>query len=374
NFFVLARRHGRRGWLAWHLLFSLRRLQLARTLAERLSILRGLLDGARGKLGANPRYRRTVGEKPASGEAASISPPVSPPASEMARRTFAMVLTHNAPLALRRCLQAIEAQSVRPAAVLVIDNGSLPPVDLRRRHAGFADVTVVRTEDNLGPAGGWALGFDEFLRSGAQLAWVLDDDILPDPDCLEVLLGAASTDPDRAFCFPRSIQPDGSVGEWGSWCGFLVARAIVAECGVPRADLFWWAEDNEYTHWRIPKAGYPRRLVDGAVVQHDAIRQNGAVPTWKYYYEARNMLYLHLHLMRRVGWYPRNVTKLLARALLREKGRRVRSLVAVVRGLHDGARGRLGIRYTVTPLHERVPAPGSPATGGLRPRQRDLSP
>ena len=61
---------------------------------------------------------------------------------------------------------------------------------------------------------------------------------------------------------------------------------------------------------------------DGAVVQHDAVRQGARVPMWKYYYEARNMLYLHLHVMHRVGWYPRNVTKLVGRALLRERGRR----------------------------------------------------
>ena len=34
------------------------------------------------------------------------------------------------------------------------------------------------------------------------------------------------------------------------------------------------------------------------------------------------MLYLHLHVMHRVGWYPRNMTKLVARAVVRERGRR----------------------------------------------------
>jgi GT2 family glycosyltransferase len=117
--------------------------------------------------------------------------------------------------------------------------------------------------------------------------------------------------------------------------------------------LFWWAEDNEYCHWRIPQAGYPRRLVEGAVVQHDAVRQGARVPLWKYYYEARNMLYLHLHVMHRVGWYPKNVTKLVGRALLRERGRRVACLRTIVLGLRDGAMGRLGIRYPVEPMAEQ---------------------
>ena len=123
---------------------------------------------------------------------------------------------------------------------------------------------------------------------------------------------------------------------------------------MPMAELFWWAEDNEYCLWRIPQAGFERRIVDGAVVQHDAIRQGGGVPTWKYYYEARNMLYLHLHVMHRLGWYPRNVTKLVGRALLRERGRRRASLAAMAKGLVDGARGRLGIRFPVDPMREHT--------------------
>ena len=359
NFFALARRHGYRSWLAWHLLYSVRRVQKASTWAERRAIVHGLLDGVRGRLGAHPRHLRRLGERPAvehdpTGVAAPEPAVPADTPGVLAGRTVAMVLTHNAPLALGRCLEAIAAQTTPPAEILVVDNASSPAVDGGRPRRRSIPVTVVRSETNLGPAGGWAVAFETFLTMPRDLAWVLDDDIVPDPDCLERLLEAAAPDPAQAFCFPRSVQPDGSVGEWGSWCGFVVSRQIVAEVGVPRADLFWWAEDNEYTHWRIPKAGHPRRLVDGAVVQHDAVRQVGPVPTWKYYYEARNMLFLHLHLMRRLGWYPRNVTKLLARAVVREKGRRGPVLLAVARGLVDGARGRLGIRFPVEPMRERA--------------------
>jgi GT2 family glycosyltransferase len=62
NSFALARRHGRRSWMAWHLAYSGRHLQKARSGAERSAILHGLWDGARGRLGENPRYRREVGE------------------------------------------------------------------------------------------------------------------------------------------------------------------------------------------------------------------------------------------------------------------------------------------------------------------------
>jgi hypothetical protein len=275
-----------------------------------------------------------------------------PTEEELGPRVVALVLSHNAPRALDRCLDAIAAQTVRPGSVIVVDNASEPA--LRLSAVGSLPVSVVRSDTNLGPAGGWAIAFEELLAGSDEFAWVLDDDIVPDPECLEALLGEARQDPKSAFCFPRSVQPDGSVGEWGSWCGFVVSHHIVEQVGVPRAELFWWAEDNEYCHWRIPQAGYERRLVDGAVVQHDAVRQGARVPLWKYYYEARNMLYLHLHVMHRVGWYPRNVTKLVARALLRERGRRLACLRTILLGLSDGAMGRLGMRFPVEPMQEQL--------------------
>jgi hypothetical protein len=90
-----------------------------------------------------------------------------------------------------------------------------------------------------------------------------------------------------------------------------------------------------------------------AVVRHDAIRQRAHVPDWKYYYETRNMIYLHLHVMRRLGWFPRNFTRLMGRALLREKHRYRRRFSAIARGIFDGLFGRLGIRYPVVPMRER---------------------
>jgi GT2 family glycosyltransferase len=375
NFFTLARRHGRRSWYAWHVLYSIRRLQLAPSRAERLATVRGLMDGIRGRLGVEPRYRREIGEKAVAPVGPEPEPELVagaaraekaiqgvhaadetgslPTEQEMGQSVVALVLSHNAPQALARCLEAITAQTVRPGAIIVVDNASEPPVRIPAVES--RPVSVVRSDTNLGPAGGWALAFEELLAGSDDFAWVLDDDIVPDPESLEALLGDAREDPKSAFCFPRSVQPDGTVGEWGSWCGFLISRHIVEQVGVPRAELFWWAEDNEYCHWRIPQAGYARRIVDGAVVQHDAVRQGARVPLWKYYYEARNMLYLHLHVMHRVGWYPRNVTKLVARALLRERGRRLACLRTILLGLSDGAMGRLGMRFPVEPMHEQTP-------------------
>jgi rhamnopyranosyl-N-acetylglucosaminyl-diphospho-decaprenol beta-1,3/1,4-galactofuranosyltransferase len=265
----------------------------------------------------------------------------------------ALVLTHNAPQALARCLTAIGEQVLSPVEVVIVDNESEPPVEVDSLPSLPCPVRVLRSEENLGPAGGWAIALKDFLGGDARLAWIMDDDIVPEPKCLQTLWDAVSDRPRSAFAIPVSIQPDGMVGRWGSWCGFLIAREVVAEVGLPRGELFWWAEDTEYCHWRLPRAGYPLRFIEEAVVHHDAIRQDGDMPTWKYYYEARNMLYLHLHIMHKVGRYPKNMTRLVGRALLRQQQGQLECIAAIGRGLVDGAFGRLGIRYPTVPLRER---------------------
>jgi hypothetical protein len=62
NSVELARRHGRPDWYAWQVAYTVRHLQLARSGAERSAILRGLADGARGRLGRHPAYGRRTGE------------------------------------------------------------------------------------------------------------------------------------------------------------------------------------------------------------------------------------------------------------------------------------------------------------------------
>lgn len=62
NFCTLARRHGDVSWLAWHLVLSARRIQLARDRRARRAVLAGLWAGLRGRVGRDERYVRDVGE------------------------------------------------------------------------------------------------------------------------------------------------------------------------------------------------------------------------------------------------------------------------------------------------------------------------
>jgi hypothetical protein len=62
NQFELSRRYGNGRWLLWHLLYSARRWQLARSARERRAILHGMLHGVARRGGRDQRYVRTRGE------------------------------------------------------------------------------------------------------------------------------------------------------------------------------------------------------------------------------------------------------------------------------------------------------------------------
>lgn len=62
NFLELRRRWGRPTWTGWHLLKSLRRLQLAPSRQHRVAVLEGLRDGFLGRLGKHQGYQRKQGE------------------------------------------------------------------------------------------------------------------------------------------------------------------------------------------------------------------------------------------------------------------------------------------------------------------------
>ncbi len=265
------------------------------------------------------------------------------------RQVLAVILTFNAPDALVVCVEAIRAQSRPPEAILVIDNASSPPPTEALAAAGLGEgLTVLRQADNSGPAGGYAVGLAQFAASAFDVAWVMDDDCVPRRDCLELLMAESSRTDGPAWLFPEWHEPDGKVTRWPAWCGFILDRSIVEEVGVPMAELFWWAEDTEYLWWRIPQAGHPVRYHSGAVVQHTLARRHG-IPTWKYYYEARNSVFFHLRIKHSMRRLPRKLVLLCGRALFREHDRRAARLLLIGRGVGDGLRGRLGKRVPVDP-------------------------
>ena len=267
--------------------------------------------------------------------------------------TLAIVLTYNSPADLEKCVAAIGAQTLPPSALLVVDNASSPPASVPSVVSGIP-VFLVREAQNAGPAGGHATGLQWFAQSDHDSAWVLDDDMIPEPDCLAELhevVFAGDQAPGKCLAFPAIVETGNVDPVWyPSWCGVLIPAEAVATGGVPRSDFFWWAEDTEYLQWRLPRNGFPGRNVRAAKMSHLRTRASAGRPAWKVYYETRNSVYYRLHIQginrRSCTRLAKTASRLLMQILFREPDK-LSKIRLFARGLVDGVRGRLGITVPV---------------------------
>jgi GT2 family glycosyltransferase len=77
--------------------------------------------------------------------------------------------------------------------IIIVDNGSSccaseALIEFQASHPEI--VSVVRLATNAGSAGGFATGIKFAMESEAELIWLLDDDTVPEPGALEVLIEA----------------------------------------------------------------------------------------------------------------------------------------------------------------------------------------
>lgn len=289
-------------------------------------------------------------------------------------RTRAIVLTHRRPvLAAGLTRQLVEREGFDPAHVTVVVNGE----------GGLADpqlaarVRVVRLEQNTGPAGGFAAGMAAaFSEPAVEWAYLCEDDVglfpLPWPRVRRILSGLALR-PDRAeigavvaygrrfagnrghtenVVPPQQAHPGFSGVDVAAWGATLVARAVVEAGVLPDPRLFFGYEDFDF-FLRMRKAGF-RLLLDDLSARLVAEEQTSAgrdhailghrpadvEEPWRAYYVARNFVTLaHRHGSKRWLWWhllysARRVQLAGSNA---ERG-------AILVGLLDGARGRLGPR------------------------------
>ena len=229
--------------------------------------------------------------------------------------TCAVVVTRDRLALLRECLAALRAQTVRPDRILVVDNASSDGT--REFLAGQEDVEVLRLDENVGGAGGFHAGLQRAHASGAQWAWLLDDDTIPRPDALEQLLGL--DDPAAILRASVAVWKDGRLHPMNvpgfaregiepfveaarrralplrvtTFVSLLVHRDAVDRFGLPEARYFIWSDDLEYTA-RVTRGGGRAVLVPASVVEHRTATPHTAVTALgdRFYYHARNTLYM----------------------------------------------------------------------------------
>lgn len=243
---------------------------------------------------------------------------------------------------LIHCLEAVAGQTLPPAKIFVIDNHSTDGTPDLLRRLGY-DHTVAGVpvsyhylDQNGGGAMGFSLGMELAYREADtpggttyDAFWMLDDDGLPQPDCLALLAahveeygyvtpllmdidhpdrlnGACngSHDPATLLQAFAAHHPDAAAqglltGYVNPFNGGLFARRAVEKVGFPMRQLFIYGDEMNYDQ-RMTEAGFPPVGIFQARHCHPIMQDTDVhflvlghfkpVP-WKMYCMSRNKVY-----------------------------------------------------------------------------------
>jgi len=238
-----------------------------------------------------------------------------------------VVVTYNRADLLARMLAGLAALDRLPEAVIVVDNASTDHTADVLAAAANPGLSVVRSDDNLGGAGGFHLGVRAAYAGGFDRIWLMDDDVVPAPDCLDVLLAqdeacltsvredtqgrlvekAATrfdlrnplairpkTESVESEYGTRSAMPERVEVQNVAFEGFLVRREVVAAIGLPDPSYFIFYDDVDYAV-RARRAGFRIwAMRDAVLVRQLDFDQQHDLGGWKGYYMYRNLFVVHL--------------------------------------------------------------------------------
>lgn len=281
------------------------------------------------------------------------------------------VATCARPESLARCLRALEAQTVAPAEVVVVDQA---PTEDARAAAGAAGLGGVRylEQARLGLSASRNLALSS--ARGSVLA-VTDDDCAPDPDWLAEVGAALAREPRPGAVtgpilplgdpppgsFPVSLRESdvavdhsGRMQPWGvgSGANFTASVVLLRCCGgwderLGAGSGGQAAEDADLIY-RLLLGGHTVRYEPAAVMRHEwQTRERRLATRWSYGYGIGAMCGLWLarrnaHALQLLAGYARLHVRPVAGALRhRDRGRLAehgRALASPVPGVLHGLR------------------------------------
>lgn len=248
----------------------------------------------------------------------------------MNKDVVAVIVTYNRKELLGKVIDAVTNQSYPLKKILIIDNDSSDGTKESVLDKLSSVVDYINTGGNLGGAGGFHFGFQEAKKYDYDYLWLMDDDLLPDRDCLQNLLNVNNT----GITQPMRFNIDGSCAEISPveydlaspflinpkkstvkdlydskpffepliiagvpFEGPLISRELIECIGEPDPRFFIFNDDLDYSI-RARNAGYRIICQPSAVATRLLVNnQSNDLKSWKGYFMLRN----HFYILRKYG-------------------------------------------------------------------------
>ena len=203
------------------------------------------------------------------------------------------IVTYNRLDLLKDAIKSIKAQNT-PTDILVVNNGS---TDGTTDYLTTVDNIKVINQKNVGGAGGFFTALKYIAENGYRFAWVMDDDIIANPDTLTGLVNAyneISKEEKVGFLCSSVYSAEGETvnvpsisssqnstgySDWNkcldkgyvkvdfaTFVSVFLPTEVIKEIGLPIKEYFIWGDDTEYT--RRISLKYPCYLIGKSKITH----------------------------------------------------------------------------------------------------------
>jgi GT2 family glycosyltransferase len=309
-----------------------------------------------------------------------------------------VLVTYNRKQLLLNLLKILPKQTYPISGIVLVNNASSDGTENALVEMGFTDqpVTDLMVESiwqnirtyyysssvNTGGSGGFAKAFEIVKDLPYDCVWAMDDDVSPDPDCLETLM--QHLDDQAELCLPNRNDEN-----WDDFAitgynltnpfllrldrfktkipadripepyvciedmpleGPLMTMNLIRKIGVPNQEYFIMFDDTDYAHrasmhteLRYVKAAHLHRLL-ASKTEKEAKDTDW---NWKTYYLMRNMFYFDRKYGKNIfvrylrPWLIRMAR--ITKGRLKKKAYRVNITKIAYR---DAMSGRMGKRIT----------------------------
>lgn len=221
--------------------------------------------------------------------------------------------------------RSLQASTIAPARVVIVDNRS-GDGSVERLRRSLNGVEILEAAANRGFSAGCNLGIRAALDAGADRVLLVNSDAVLAPDAIERLTAAMNADPQIGIAAPVLLsreEPDhvssaglsfsertGRMRHRGagrrlgaldpvpvkivdavSGCAMLIRRVVFERAGLLDEDYFFSFEDLEFC-LRARRAGFLTACVQDALAYHEGGRTIGRRSARRVYFATRNHLRL----------------------------------------------------------------------------------
>ena len=250
----------------------------------------------------------------------------------MSKKVCVLLCTYNRKKCLEKVLNALSNQTHQITGIVVVDNHSTDGTFSHLNALGLNlnekinEVQITNfnnikfyyylNEKNEGGAGGFKKAFEIGLKYDYDYYWVMDDDVLPEANCLEILL--EGMDENHKVCIPnrtcenfkdnavikmnfdnffKRVEDKQVISDFSgkekievvdfAFEGPLFDSEILREVGLPDDNYFLLFDDSDYAY-RCTKITKIHFMVHAKLNRQLPLPNTSEPVYWKQYYMLRN--------------------------------------------------------------------------------------